>query len=126
MFAEPDRFDIRRVNASEQVGGSDGSAGVVMGVMDSPCLVGAWKSPHTHCPLTRLWLASQVAYGFGPHECIAMPLALVELQCALGGLFARLPGLRLAVPPSQLQFTDPEADVGLVRAAWAGRAATVH
>jgi nitric oxide reductase len=42
-----------------------------------------------------------------------MPLALVELECALAGLVRRLPGLRLAVPCDQLEWSDPKADVGL-------------
>lgn len=57
----------------------------------------------------------EVAYGYGPHECIARYLSLVELQCALGGLFRRLPGLKLAVPFDQLQYTDPKRDVGLAK-----------
>lgn len=55
----------------------------------------------------------QVAFGYGTHECVAMPLALVELECALAGLVRRLPGLRLAVPCDQLEWSDPKADVGL-------------
>lgn len=56
-----------------------------------------------------------VAYGYGPHECIARYLSLVELQCAFKGLFEKLPGLRLAVPFDQLQYTDPRRDVGLAK-----------
>ena len=43
-----------------------------------------------------------------------MPLALVELQSAFAGLLRRLPGLRLAVPEGQLEWSDPKGDVGLV------------
>ncbi len=31
------------------------------------------------------------------------------------GLFAKLPSLRLAVPPSDLQWSAPERDIGLVK-----------
>ena len=56
-----------------------------------------------------------VAYGWGPHECIAKGLALIELECALGGLFKRLPGIKLAVAPEKLEYSNPTADVGLAR-----------
>ncbi|MEV7782415.1 cytochrome P450 [Kitasatospora sp. NPDC088351] len=45
-----------------------------------------------------------VAFGFGVHQCLGQPLARAELQIALATLFRRLPGLRLAVPESELSF----------------------
>lgn len=43
-----------------------------------------------------------------------MPLSFVELEEAFRGLFdGRLRNLRLAVPASQLQFSEPRRDVGL-------------
>jgi cytochrome P450 len=45
-----------------------------------------------------------IGYGVGPHHCIGAALARMELQEALGGLLRRLPGLRLAVPESELRF----------------------
>jgi unspecific monooxygenase len=42
---------------------------------------------------------ANVSFGAGIHFCIGAPLARIELQVALGTLFARLPGLRLATPP---------------------------
>jgi hypothetical protein len=42
-------------------------------------------------------------------------LSLVELEAAFKGLFSRLPGLRLAAAPHQLEWTDPRRDVGLAR-----------
>eukprot|EP00195_Chlamydomonas_chlamydogama_P009597 CAMPEP_0202897450 /NCGR_PEP_ID=MMETSP1392-20130828/6199_1 /ASSEMBLY_ACC=CAM_ASM_000868 /TAXON_ID=225041 /ORGANISM="Chlamydomonas chlamydogama, Strain SAG 11-48b" /LENGTH=450 /DNA_ID=CAMNT_0049583077 /DNA_START=265 /DNA_END=1617 /DNA_ORIENTATION=+ len=56
-----------------------------------------------------------VAFGYGTHVCIAQWLARVELQCGLSALLLRkgAPQLRLAVPVSELKFTDPTRDVGL-------------
>ncbi|GBF95475.1 cytochrome P450 [Raphidocelis subcapitata] len=54
-----------------------------------------------------------VAYGYGTHECIARELSLAELEAAYGGLFSRLPGLRLGVERSELPWSDPRRDVGL-------------
>jgi cytochrome P450 len=48
--------------------------------------------------------ASHLAFGAGVHHCLGAQLARVELQEAFRGLIGRLPGLRLAVPPSDLEF----------------------
>lgn len=40
------------------------------------------------------------AFGGGIHFCVGAPLARLELLVALRALFARLPGLRLTVPPT--------------------------
>ncbi len=39
---------------------------------------------------------SHVGFGHGAHHCLGAPLARMELQVAIGTLFGRLPGLRLA------------------------------
>lgn len=43
---------------------------------------------------------ANVSFGAGIHFCIGAPLARIELQVAMKTLFERLPGLRLAEPPS--------------------------
>lgn len=48
--------------------------------------------------------ASHLAFGAGVHHCLGAQLARVELQEAFRGLIGRLPGLRLAVPASDLEF----------------------
>lgn len=50
---------------------------------------------------------------YGIHECIAQGLSLAELEEGFRGLLARLPGLRLTVPPPELRWTDPTRDMGL-------------
>ncbi|HEY1618745.1 MAG TPA: cytochrome P450 [Streptosporangiaceae bacterium] len=47
-----------------------------------------------------------LSFGAGPHFCVGAPLARVELQVALGAIAARLPGLRLAVDPGELSYTQ--------------------
>lgn len=54
-----------------------------------------------------------VAYGYGTHVCPGEYLSNVELEIAFSGLFERLPGLRLAVPESQIQWSGPDKDVGV-------------
>lgn len=46
----------------------------------------------------------QLVFGHGPHHCLGAALARLEIEEALRGLGARLPGLRLAVPPDQLDW----------------------
>jgi cytochrome P450 len=45
-----------------------------------------------------------MAFGWGGHHCIAVPLAMAELQAAIGALLTRFPRLRLAGPPEDLQW----------------------
>lgn len=45
-----------------------------------------------------------LAFGYGSHACVGMPLARLEGQIAINTLVQRLPKLRLAVPPDQLRW----------------------
>jgi cytochrome P450 len=44
-----------------------------------------------------------VAFGHGVHGCLGAQLARVEMRIAYPALFDRFPGLRLAVPPEEVQ-----------------------
>ena len=48
--------------------------------------------------------ANHLTFGAGVHHCLGAQLARVELQEAFRGLLGRLPGIRLAVPATELQF----------------------
>ncbi|WP_320778026.1 cytochrome P450 [Streptomyces sp. CRN 30] len=48
--------------------------------------------------------ASHMTFGWGGHRCIGAPLALAELEVAVGRLLERFPGLRLAVPPEEVRW----------------------
>ncbi|WP_405552023.1 cytochrome P450 [Streptomyces sp. NBC_01171] len=45
-----------------------------------------------------------MTFGWGGHRCIAVPLAMTELEVAIGRLLERFPGLRLAVPPEEVRW----------------------
>ncbi|MEV0355460.1 cytochrome P450 [Nocardia sp. NPDC050697] len=45
-----------------------------------------------------------IAFGYGVHHCLGAQLARLELRAALGGLLARFPGLRLAVPVAEVPW----------------------
>jgi cytochrome P450 len=51
------------------------------------------RAPKTH-----------LGFGAGAHHCLGAQLARMELQEALHGLLTRLPGLRMTVPMSALEF----------------------
>ncbi len=61
-----------------------------------------YPDPHT-IDLNRP-SSPHMTFGWGGHRCIAMPLAMAELEVAVGRLLARFPGLRLAVPPEEVRW----------------------
>ncbi|MYU30326.1 cytochrome P450 [Streptomyces sp. SID7810] len=48
--------------------------------------------------------AAHVAFGYGPHHCLAAVMARMEAEVMIGSVLARFPGLRLAVPPEEVEF----------------------
>ncbi|MDF3299882.1 cytochrome P450 family protein [Streptomyces tropicalis] len=48
--------------------------------------------------------SASVAFGHGIHHCLGAPLARLEGRIVIGRLFARFPGLRLAVDDSALRW----------------------
>ncbi|MFJ4468083.1 cytochrome P450 [Streptomyces sp. NPDC089424] len=51
-----------------------------------------------------------MTFGWGGHRCIGVPLAMAELEVAIGRLLQRFPGLRLAVSPEEVRW-----DKGTIR-----------
>ena len=62
------------------------------------------------CPnevdLTRRDANKHLSFGAGAHFCLGAPLARLELRTALFELTQRLPGLRLAVPRSEVPWKE--------------------
>ncbi|KAH0439186.1 cytochrome p450 55a3 [Colletotrichum camelliae] len=56
-----------------------------------------------------------LGFGFGPHRCIAEPLARAEMEAVFATLFQKLPNLKIAVPIPELEFTPLHKDVGVVK-----------
>jgi cytochrome P450 len=52
---------------------------------------------------------AHMAFGMGAHHCLGAQLARMELQEAFRGLLTRLPGLRMAVPLSAIEFHHGQA-----------------
>ncbi|MBM3523676.1 MAG: cytochrome P450 [Alphaproteobacteria bacterium] len=60
--------------------------------------------------------ASQhVSFGYGIHQCLGQGLARIELHVAFNALFARFPGLRLAVPLAEVPFKFDSQIFGVYR-----------
>ncbi|MFH7600225.1 cytochrome P450 [Streptomyces racemochromogenes] len=55
-----------------------------------------------------------LAFGFGIHQCLGQNLARAEMEIALGTLFERLPGLRLAADPETIPFKPGDTIQGMV------------
>lgn len=77
------------------------------------------RDPRRHpCPedldLTRK-PNPHLAFGHGPHFCVAAQLAKAELRVAIGTLLRRLPGLRLAADPAELPWRRGRMVRGLER-----------
>ncbi|MEF2526624.1 MULTISPECIES: cytochrome P450 [Streptomyces] len=63
-----------------------------------------WHRPARH----------HLGFGFGVHQCLGQNLARAEMEIALGTLFARLPGLRLAAEPDRIPFKPGDTLQGMV------------
>ncbi|GGT05051.1 MULTISPECIES: cytochrome P450 [Streptomyces] len=63
-----------------------------------------WHRPARH----------HLGFGFGVHQCLGQNLARAEMEIALGTLFARLPGLRLAAEPDRIPFKPGDTIQGMV------------
>jgi cytochrome P450 len=82
------------IRAGEAVLGQNDSANRDETVFTDPERIDLTRAENPH-----------VAFGHGPHHCPAASLARVELQTAIGTLVRRLPGLRLAVPAEDVEWT---------------------
>nr|CAM34359.1 putative cytochrome P450 dependend monoxygenase [Streptomyces tendae] len=49
---------------------------------------------------------AHLSFGHGIHHCLGAQLGRMELEIALGALLRRMPGLRLAVPEADLQWSS--------------------
>jgi len=67
-------------------------------VFDDPDRLDVGRAPKAH-----------LGFGVGAHHCLGAQLARMELQEAFRGLLTRLPGLRMTVPMSELEFRAGQA-----------------
>ncbi|MET7644235.1 cytochrome P450 [Streptomyces sp. NPDC005426] len=93
--------------ATEDIQVGDGVIAEGEGVVISYRAIG--RDPEQHGPdadafdITRPTPIRHMTFGHGPHICPGAALSRVEARIALPALFARFPGLRLAVPDSEIR-----------------------
>jgi cytochrome P450 family 142 subfamily A polypeptide 1 len=63
-------------------------------VFDHPFRFDITRNPNPH-----------IAFGFGPHLCLGMSLARLEIRTMLTELFRRLPDMRLADPDQVPEYS---------------------
>ncbi|MEV4191360.1 cytochrome P450 [Streptomyces toxytricini] len=82
-------------------------------------LSAANRDPARFADPDRLDLArpasGHLAFGHGPHQCIGQHLARTEMRIAFPALFTRFPGLKLAVPPSEVPLGEDMGFYGVHR-----------
>jgi nitric oxide reductase len=74
-----------------------------------------FENPDTFNMHRRWPKEDPLGFGFGEHRCIAEHLAKAELRSAFTFLFKKAPGLRLATPTSDIEYTPLHRDVGVVK-----------
>lgn len=73
----------------------------------------AFKDPDVF-DIRRTFDKDPLAFGWGPHRCIAETLAKVELTAVFETLYKRLPNLKPAVPLEDIAYSPLDKDVGIV------------
>ncbi|KAI9739598.1 MAG: hypothetical protein M1834_006316 [Cirrosporium novae-zelandiae] len=72
-----------------------------------------FPDPDTFNMYRRRGSEEALGFGWGQHRCLAEWLARAELEIVFATLFQKLPGLRLAIPFSEIKYTPPAKDVGI-------------
>ncbi|MFY1679857.1 MULTISPECIES: cytochrome P450 [unclassified Streptomyces] len=99
-----DLVALRVVVEDIEIGGrllraGEGVVPLVAGANHDPA---AFDHPHVFDPSRSA--QGHVAFGYGVHQCLGQNLVRLELEVAYQKLFARIPTLRIAVPPEELPF----------------------
>jgi cytochrome P450 len=90
------------VRAGEPVMASAAGANLDESVFEAPDQLDVTRDPNPH-----------LSFGHGLHFCVGAHLARMEMQVAIGTLFARFPGARLAVPADDVPWKVGSAVWGL-------------
>lgn len=86
--------------------------GVMVSVWAADHDGGQFSNPET-IDLQRENAHAQLAFGFGPHQCLGQALARLELRVGLSEVFRRFPQLRLGRALDDLPFRSDSTNYGL-------------
>ncbi|MCH0566876.1 cytochrome P450 [Streptomyces sp. MUM 2J] len=107
LLLSPSGLPVRVAVEDVDLGGQTIRAGETVAVLHHV----ANRDPGLYtCPndldLGRSDAVKHMSFGAGPHFCLGAPLARLELQTALLQLTQRVPTLRLAVPPAEVEWKE--------------------
>lgn len=105
-FMGPVRGVVRLVKEDVRIGGVEIPAGsrVYLSLASSNYDEDRFEDPDTF-DIARANSKEHLGFGLRTHFCIGSPLARLEAKIALERLAERLPGLRLADPEQELEYT---------------------
>ncbi|MFF7656648.1 cytochrome P450 [Streptomyces sp. NPDC007983] len=104
------RFATRDTEiAGQPVAAGDG---VIVAIAASNRDTAVFSDPDTFDPHRSA--RRHLAFGYGIHQCLGQNLARAEMEIALSTVFTRIPTLRLAVPPEEIQLKHPAGLHGVV------------
>ncbi|KAF2627237.1 cytochrome P450 [Macroventuria anomochaeta] len=115
-YHTPSSLNSRRVAKQDTIVGGkiikagEGIVGAVQAGNRDPDM---FTNPHNFDIRRDIDPDKNLAFGYGPHRCQAQWLSRVELEVAFATLFKRLPKLRLAVQPEDLEYTSATQNVGV-------------
>ncbi|MCS0638482.1 cytochrome P450 [Streptomyces sp. LP05-1] len=103
-FTSVSDYMVRMAKEDIEVGGETIGAGdaVLVSITLMNRDAKAYENPDTFD--ARRSARHHVGFGHGIHQCLGQNLARAELEIALGTLFTRIPGLRLAVPLDEVSI----------------------
>jgi cytochrome P450 len=105
-FASIVQYDLIRVATEKiNIGGADIGAGdgVIFALPSANHDEGVFAHPST-VDLERRDSARHLAFGSGAHTCVGAPLAYLEMETALLGLFDAFPALSIEMAPGEIPY----------------------
>ncbi|KAL4939112.1 hypothetical protein BDV06DRAFT_199492 [Aspergillus oleicola] len=117
-FHTPSALNSRRVATADlEFGGQEiqKGTGLIGSVRSANRDERVYASPNDFNIHRKIDKDKNLAFGYGPHNCQGQWLSRLELEAVFGSIFQKLPNLRLAVKPEELEYTPATQNVGVVK-----------
>ncbi|KAL4898893.1 hypothetical protein BDW74DRAFT_164275 [Aspergillus multicolor] len=117
-YHTPSALNSRRVAREDTtLGGQEIKAGT--GIIGSVCSANRdereYPTPDNFDIHRKIDQNRNLAFGYGTHNCQGQWFSRFELQAVFATLFQKLPNLKLAVKPGELDYTPPTQNVGVTK-----------